>query len=58
MPAGQECFCERMGSGLFPFGKSREMECGDGYGCRNIKGLYVAAERNGKSSSGLPADLS
>ena len=49
---------ERMGSGSFPFGKSREVECGNGHGRRNIEGFYVAAEGDGKSSGGLPADLS
>ena len=50
--------CERMGSGSFPLGKSREVECGDGHGRRNIKRFYVAAEGDGESSGGLPADLS
>ncbi len=49
---------ERMVSGSFPFGKSREIECGNGYGRRNIEGFYVTAEGDGKSSGGLPADLS
>jgi len=47
-----------MGSGSFPFGKARNVECGNGYGSRDIEGLYVAAEGDGKSSSGLPTDLS
>ena len=50
--------CERMGSGSLPLGKSREVECGDGHGRRNIKRFYVAAEGDGESSGGLPADLS
>lgn len=45
-------------AGSFPFGKSREVECGDGHGRRNIEGFYVAAEGDGESSGGLSADLS
>lgn len=55
---GPEHSHERMGSGSCPFGKTREVECGNGHGRRNIKRFYVAAEGNGKSSGGLLADLS
>ena len=40
-----------------PFGQSREVERGDGHGCRDIQRLHIAAEGDGKSSSGLGADL-
>ena len=49
---------ERMSFGSFPFRKSGKVERGNGHGGRNIDGFYVAAEGDGESSGGLPADLS
>ena len=49
---------DRLAQGSFPLGKSSEVERGDGYCRGNIKGFHVAAERDGKSSSGMRSNLS
>lgn len=46
------------GPRLLDFGKSPETECHDSHSRRNVQGIYRAAEGNGKSGGGLPADLS
>ena len=49
--------CTRMIAGLFHLGKVPEIERGDGYCRGNIQGFHVAAERDGKSSSGMRSNL-